>query len=292
MKPAPFRYAAPASLEEALALLCEHGHGAKLMAGGQSLMPMMNLRIARPEVVIDANRIPGLAGWQRDAGGLRIGALARQCVLEDPAGPSGAAPLLAAAIRHIGHVATRGRGTIGGSVAHADPAAELPCCMLALDATLLARSRHGERAIPAAGFFTGVFATALEPDEMLCEIRLPPPLPASGAAFLEIARRPGDFAMVAVAAVLALAPDRSVSKASLALAGVGDTPLRIPEAEAALAGQPAGEGAWAEAGRIVARAIDPATDLHATAAYRRKVSAVLTERALAEACRMAAQGMS
>ena len=292
MKPAPFSYAAPASLDEALELLSRHGSGAKLMAGGQSLMPMMNLRLARPEVVIDLNRIPDLSHWHRDDLGIRIGALARQRLLEEAGGPAASLPLLAAAIRHVGHVATRSRGTIGGSLAHADPAAELPCCMLALDATMVARSTRGERTIAATEFFTGLFATALAPDEILCEIRLPHPQGRSGASFVEISRRPGDFAMVGVASTLQLAADRTIRAASLALAGVGATPVRMPEAEAALIGQAAGEDAWAASGRTVACAISPTSDLHATAAYRCRIAAVLTERALAQACRMALKGAS
>jgi carbon-monoxide dehydrogenase medium subunit len=283
MKPAPFRYAAPDSLDEALELLDRYGGDAKVMAGGQSLMPMMNLRLARPEVVIDLNRIPGLDRWERRDGVLAIGTLTRQRRLEAADGPAATEPLLGAAVRHIGHVATRSRGTIGGSLTHADPAAELPTAMLALDATLVARSAKSERTIGAAEFFTGIFTTALAADEILCEIRLPCRAIGQGASFVEIGRRPGDFAMVGVACTLAAGAGGTIAEARLALAGVGSTPMRMAEAEAALLGATPGAPAWTAAGAIVARSISPSSDLHATAAYRRSVAAVLTERALAKA---------
>jgi len=288
VKPAPFRYAAPDTLDEAIALSDRFGDSARMLAGGQSLLAMMNLRIVRPEVVIDLNRVPGLAAWRQLDGSLRIGAMLRQQVLETPDGPTGALPLLGAAIRHVGHRATRSRGTVGGSLAHADPAAELPACMLALDAEIVAQSSAGERTIPAAAFFRDTFTTALSETEILCEIRVPvPSADRYGCSFIEIARRHGDFAVAAIACVVEGRADGRIGVAKLAMAGVGPVPLRLAEAELVLAGaDPTGE-AFAEAGRAAMRAIDPPSDLHATAEYRRAVAPVLVERALAEACRAA-----
>jgi aerobic carbon-monoxide dehydrogenase medium subunit len=282
MKPAPFLYAAPRSIEETLELLAQYGSDARLLAGGQSLLPMLNLRLARPAVIIDINRIPELVGWTRSQSQVSILPLTRQRELEGGLGR--AVPLLRAAARHVGHVATRSRGSIGGSLAHADPAAELPACMLALDGEFRARSKRGERRIPAAKFFTGIFATALEPDELLCEILVPQHDGATAAGFAEIARRPGDFAIAGAALMLNMSHDGTVGQVQLAFAGVGETPVRIPDAEAALIGRPANASMLAEAGRIAAAAICPDPDLHATAAYRRSVVPVLVERAFADAC--------
>lgn len=279
MKPAPFKYVAAGSLEDALRHLDEHGDDAKVIAGGQSLMPLMALRMVRPEILVDINRIGDLAHIRSEHGAIRIGAMVRQ----DDLGSDGTArrlPLLAQALRHLGHPATRSRGTVGGSLAHADPAAELPICMLAFEAEFGLRSRGGERTVAADGFFSGPLTTVLEPGELLTEIRIPAQESAhTGSAFLEVARRHGDFALVAVACVLAFDGGR-LSRVRLAAGGVSDRPVRLTEAEAALEGQDASAEAFEQAARLATRSIDPMNDLHATADYRRQVAVTLARRAL------------
>ena len=195
MRPAPFEYFAPRTVEDALDLLARHGGEAKLLAGGQSLVPLMNMRLVRPAVVVDLNRIPALGELAEESGRLRIGALVRQRALERDSRIAGRAPLLAAAAPLIGHLQTRARGTAGGSLVHADPAAELPACMIALDAVFHLRSARAHRACQAQDFFRGVMLTSLEPDELLVDIELPAPAPQMGHGFAEVARRHGDFAL-------------------------------------------------------------------------------------------------
>jgi aerobic carbon-monoxide dehydrogenase medium subunit len=266
VKPARFDYVAAASSDEALAALADDE--AKVLAGGQSLVPLLNMRLARPSLLVDVNRVPGLDRVEVD-GTVRIGALARQAdVLTSPA--AAAVPVLAAALRHVGHPATRSRGTIGGSLAHADPASELAAVLLSLDGQVVARSRTGERTIDAEAFFTGPFTTALRPDELLTDIVLPPQgsLPFG---FAELARRHGDFALAG--AIVLLRPAR------LVLFGLGGSPERAPEAERALdEGAPA-----AEVADLATRDLDPVDDVHADGAYRRRVAAVLVRRAVEEA---------
>ena len=288
MKPAPFDYTSAANVAEAITLLAQHGGDARLLAGGQSLVPMMNLRMARPAVLIDINRIAALGGWRIEGGRLRIGALTRQRVLEHDTTLAGHAPLLRQAVRHIGHVATRNRGTIGGSLAHADPSAELPICALALDARLHARSQRGVREIAAEDFFRGVLTTALAEDELLEALTFELSPPATGFSFLEIARRPGDFAMVAVACRVTLGDGGQIAALRLALGGVGPRPERAHSAEAAVTGQLPSAELWRLAGRAANQALAPNSDLHATAQYRTDVAAVLVARALAEAAGHAA----
>ena len=283
MRPAPFEYFAPRTVEDALDLLARHGGDAKLLAGGQSLVPMMNMRLVRPGVVVDLNRVAALGGVREDARGLRLGALVRQHALERDARIAAAAPLLAEAAPLIGHLQTRARGTVGGSVVHADPAAELPACMIALDAVFHLRSARAQRACRAQDFFRGLLATALEPDEMLAEIEVPgPPASRTGHGFAEVARRHGDFALAGACTVLALDTAGVCRHARLVIFGVGDGPY-LARATAALVGERPSAAQLAEVGRAAAGEIDARGDLHATAEYRRRVAAGLAARALGSA---------
>ena len=283
MKPPVFEYHAPATLNEALALLAGSA-GAKPLAGGQSLIPAMNFRLASPGALVDLNRLTELSGIRETAdGGLVIGAMTRHREVESSPVVAARAPLLALAMPSIAHLQIRTRGTIGGSLAHADPAAELPAVMVALEAGLVLQSTRGERRIPAPAFFTGLFATALEPGELLTAIEIAPPPPRTGAAFLEMARRHGDYALVGVAVTLTLTPARRVERARIVLFSVGDGPVRAGQAEAALAGTAGDGAAIAAAADRVQDDIDPPSDIHATSAYRRQLAGVLTRRALAAA---------
>lgn len=283
MKPAPFEYLAPASLDEALALLTRYGDEAKLVAGGQSLIPMLRFRLARPGYLIDIGSLKDLRYIREEADGLAVGALTREFELEKSAAVAARVPLLAAAAGLIGHAPIRHRGTVGGSLAHADPAAELPVAALALDAVFKVAGPEGVRLIPAPSFFLSLFTTALQPLEVLAEIRFPYPAPGTGHAFVEMARRAGDFAVVAVAALLTPGPGGTVAAARIALGGVGDVPLRATAAEALLTGQPATSESFAAAAAAAAAETDPPSDLHATAGYRRQVTPVYVKRALAAA---------
>ncbi|MEX2148399.1 MAG: xanthine dehydrogenase family protein subunit M [Candidatus Rokuibacteriota bacterium] len=284
MKPAPFRYARPRTVADTVGALAEAGGEAKILAGGQSLVPMLNMRLARPALVIDLNGVEGLGAITPSAaGGLRIGALARHADLAASPLVRARAPLLAQAARHIGHTAIRNRGTLGGSLAHADPAAELPAAVVALDASLIVVGRSGTRMIPAGDFFVGLLTTALEADEILTEVHVPPPRGAWG--FAEIARRPGDFALVGLAAVLvpaAAAPSR-LEGARLVAFGVGDGPVRLTQAERALAGAAPDAAAARAAALAAGEGCTPADDVHASAEYRRHLVTVLAEQVVLEA---------
>jgi carbon-monoxide dehydrogenase medium subunit len=283
MKPPAFRYFAPDSLEEALALRAEHAEDSAVLAGGQSLMPLLNLRMAFPGTVIDLGRIGELAGIREWDGGVAIGAMTRQREAERSTLVRERVPLAARALPNVGHAAIRNRGTVGGSIAHADPAAELPAVALALDAEMVARTSGGERTIAAGDFFAGFLTTTLAPDELLVEVRLPG-LPAGhGTAFVELARRHGDFALVGVAAALALDGAGAIADARLVFIGVGGSPVRARDAEAVLRGSAPGEALFAEAAERAKEELDPPGDTHASAAYRRRVAGVLAQRALAEA---------
>lgn len=280
MKPAPFEYAAPRSLDEAVAELGRHGDDAKVLAGGQSLVPMLNFRLARPRVVLDINRVTGLDTLVDAHGTLRVGALVRQRRLERWA--AGRSALLAAAIGHIGHSAIRNRGTVTGSVVHADPAAELPALLLALDGVVVARSARGEREIAALDLFRGPLTTSLGPDEIATETRWTLPPATDGWGFHEVARRHGDFALVGAIAVVGLRAGR-VEHARAALFGAGPTPVRLAALERALVGQPPAAATLRAAAESATRALDTAADVHATAEYRRAVAATLVTRALVDA---------
>jgi carbon-monoxide dehydrogenase medium subunit len=281
MKPAAFEYLAPDSLAAALAALAEHGDGAKVLAGGQSLIPVMNFRLAQPAMLIDLNRVRELDFVRSEGGELRLGAMTRQRRLEREPEVARAAPLLAEAVPWIAHPQIRNRGTVGGSLAHADPAAELPAVALALGARFRLARRGGERWVAAEDFFTGLFATALEPDELLVEIAVPPPPPRTGWAFLEVARRHGDYALVGIAARVELDARGDCRQARCVLLSVGDGPVDARQAAAALAGRPLTADAVAQAAALAGeRDIDPNGDIHASAAFKRHLTRVLTRRAL------------
>lgn len=284
MKPAPFDYCAPTSLDEALHELGRDGE-ARVLAGGQSLVPMMNLRLAQPERLVDLNRVPGLDGLDAGAQRLSIGAMLRQDALAGSERVASDWPLLHQAIRYVGYPATRHRGTVGGSAAHADPAAELPAALVALDAQFIARRNGGTRTIDAADFFVDYYTTALEPGEILTEIQVAKLPTGCGTAFLELARRYHDFPVCAVAAALHCAADGRIETARLGLAGVGSGPVRARRAEAVLVGEVAGDAAFRDAADAVETEIEPLGDLHGSADYRRHVAGVLVRRALGAAHR-------
>jgi carbon-monoxide dehydrogenase medium subunit len=289
MKPAPFDYTAPGSLDEALEILDQRADEAKLLAGGQSLVPLLNMRLARPALLVDLNRLSDLAYVRSDDGVVRIGALTRQREVERSAAVRERVPLLGAATEYIGHPAIRNRGTVGGSLAHGDPVSELPCVAVALDAALVAHGPKGERRIPADAFFQSVFTTSLEPNEILTEVVIPAPPSGTGWGFEELARRHGDFGILGVAALLTLKRDGTIERARLGYAGAADRPLRAGRAEKALIGQRPSAATFEEAARLASSELDPPDDMHATAAYRRTVAIALTKRALAAAERRATE---
>jgi CO/xanthine dehydrogenase FAD-binding subunit len=291
MKPAPFKYIAATSLEHALALKAEHGDDAKFLAGGQSLMPTMNFRLAQPAVLIDINGIDGVAGIRPgDGGGTRIGALTRYRTLERDAAFVGAFPLIAEALPHIAHPQIRNRGTIGGNLSHADPASELPAIALALQARFHVQTTTRERWIEASEFFVGALTTDLQSDEMLVQIELPPLKPRTGCAFMEIARRRGDFAIVGIAAMVTLGEHDECSHARLAFCGVGETPVDASSAADRLIGRQLTEKTICDVAASVQVMIEPGGSVHATADYQRHVAGVLTERTLATALQRARHG--
>jgi carbon-monoxide dehydrogenase medium subunit len=279
MKLPPVDYEAPETVSEALELLAEHLDEASVLAGGQSLIPLLALRLARPAVLIDINGIDELSGVSAADGRVTIGAMTREYVAEETTTIADTVPLLAAALPLIGHEAIRSRGTIGGSLAHADPAAELPAVALALDAEFVVRSKLGERVIPAAEWFEGYLTTSRRPDELLVEVRFPTAGPGTGISFQEVARRHGDFAIVGLAASLTLSGG-AISDARLAFAGISDVPVRAAEAESLLVGERPSAELFDEAARRATVDIDPPADLHGTSAYRKKVAATMARRGL------------
>jgi carbon-monoxide dehydrogenase medium subunit len=272
-------YEAPATVAEAVDLLAEYQDEASVLAGGQSLIPLMALRLARPAVLIDINGVDELSGVSLADGQVAIGAITREYVAEESETVAGSVPLLAAALPLIGHEAIRSRGTIGGSLAHADPAAELPAVARALDAEFVVRSRSGDRVIPAAEWFEGYLATARRPDEILVEVRFPAVGPDTGVAFQEVARRHGDFAIVGLAASLSLAGG-VISDARLAFAGIADVPVRAADAENLLVGERPSAELFEAAARQAIAGIDPPADLNGSSEYRKKVAATLVRRGL------------
>ena len=293
MKPAPFEYHRATSADEAVALLGQLGDDAKLLAGGQSLIPLLALRLTRFDHLVDLNRAPDLAGIEVGATEVTIGPMVRQAAALGHVELARALPALPAATRHIGHFQIRNRGTVGGSVAHADPAAEYPALVLALDATLDLRSPTGARAVPASEFFVSTFVTAMEADELLVGLRFPVWGARSGFAVTETARRTGDFAIAGAVVGVQLDGADRVSRAAIALFGMGSTPLRAPGAETALVGRAAGELTLAdltELGRRATEGLDPPSDIHAPAAYRTDVAAAMVERALTAALASAGAG--
>ncbi len=283
MKPAPFAYLAPRSVDEALAHLAEHGSEARPLAGGQSLVRLMNTRLATPSVLIDINRIGELAAISRENGAVRIGAVARQRACETSPDVRDGVPVFAEAVRQVAHPSVRQRGTAVGSVAFADPSAELPAALLAADGEVVARSSRGERTIAADDFFTGPFTSALAPDELAVALRIPVTSERPGSAFVEESRRHGELPMCGVAAVVTLDGDGAVAQARIALCGVHRRPIRARDAEAALQSEHPDDELLQAAGALAASAADPLGDCHGSAAFRRHLAAVLTRRALATA---------
>src|SRR6185437_11265520 len=279
MKLPPFAYEAPATVAEAVDLLAAHQDEASVLAGGQSLIPLLALRLARPSVLIDITGVGELSGVSAADGWVAVGAMTREYVAEESAAVAEAVPLLAAALPLIGHEAIRSRGTIGGSLAHADPAAELPAVALALGAEFVVRSQSGDRVIPAAEWFEGYLATSRQPDEILVEVRFPAAGPGTGATFQEIARRHGDFAIVGLAASLTFA-DGAISDARLAFSGAGDVPVRAAGAEEFLVGERPSAELFEEAARRATADLDPPADLHGSSEYRKKIAATLVRRGL------------
>ncbi|MGH7326397.1 MAG: FAD binding domain-containing protein [Candidatus Rokuibacteriota bacterium] len=279
MKPPVFEYVAARSIDEALEELARHGGDARPLAGGQSLMPLLNMRLAAPRRLVDLNQIPELAYVIERDGGVAIGAMTRQRAAEKSTIVAARVPLLAETLPWVGHFQIRNRGTIGGSLAHADPAAELPAVAVCLDARVTVRSTAGLRILGAEDLFRSYLTTALEPGELLLEVWWPAARAHTGYAWLEYARRHGDYALAGVAAAVTLRGE-VVAEACLALTGVGDRPVRVRDAERALAGQRLTDDTLRAAGDAVARAIHPPDDIHATAAYRRRLAGVLTGRAL------------
>jgi len=283
MKPPRFDYLAPRTLDEALAHLHHHGDQAKILAGGQSLIPMLNFRLAHPGVVVDVNRLTDLAYVRQQDGGVAVGALTRQHAVERSDLVRARVPIVAEACRFIGHAPIRHRGTFGGNLAHADPASELPAVMVALEAEMAVASRAGNRAVPAGEFFIGPLTTALRPGEMLTEIRIPAAPPRTGGAFVEMARRAGDFALVGVAALVTLDEAGQCARARIALCGVGPTPVRARAAEDALVGQAPTTAVLDEAADRAAAATSPPSDVHGSAEFRRKLARHFARQALAAA---------
>jgi carbon-monoxide dehydrogenase medium subunit len=279
MKLPDFEYRVPETIAEALTVLAQHQDEANLLAGGQSLIPLLALRLAHPAVLIDINRLDELSGVSVTDGWVAIGALTREYMAEESPTVAEAVPLLAAALPLIGHEAIRSRGTIGGSLAHADPAAELPAVARALDAEFVVRSESGERVIPAAEWFEGYLTTSRLPEEIVVEVRFPVAEPGTGVAFQEVARRHGDFAMVGLASSLTLT-DGTITDARLAFSGVADVPVRAAEAERLLIDQQPSAELFAEAARRAAEPLDPPADLHGSSDYRKKVAATLVRRGL------------
>ncbi|MBI4592698.1 MAG: xanthine dehydrogenase family protein subunit M [Candidatus Rokubacteria bacterium] len=279
MKPSPFAYHRPDTLDAAFDLLGRYGAEARLLAGGQSLIPVLNMRLATPAALIDINRLPGLDAIETGPDGLRIGALARHVAVERSALVARHAPLIAQAMPHVAHLAVRTRGTVGGSLALADPAAELPACAVALDARIRLARPGAQREVPASDFFRGIYTTALEAGEILTGVVIPPSPPGWRAAFDELARRHGDYALVGLAARCRL-DDGVIGEARLVYLGVGLTPVSARAAESALAGRKLDDRALAEAGEALDADLDPPSDVHASAALRRHLARVLLRRVL------------
>jgi carbon-monoxide dehydrogenase medium subunit len=284
MKPPPFEYAAPDTVEEVVALLQRHAGEAKILAGGQSLMPLLNMRFARPTALVDLRRVAGLDGIREENGRLIIGAMTTKRTVERSQLVASRQPLLHAATRWIAHPQIRNRGTVGGSMAQADPAAEYPATAVALDAEFQLVGPNGARSVAAEDFFVTYLTTALDENEVLTEVRVPVLPDRTGWSIQEVARRHGDFAMVGGVFLLGIDAGRRCSSARIVLFGVGPTPVRSRDAEQLLLGEAPGEAVFAVAAAKVDEAIDePLSDVHASAEYRRHLAQVLTRRGLAEA---------
>jgi aerobic carbon-monoxide dehydrogenase medium subunit len=288
MKPPPFAYIDPRSVADAVALLAQHGVDAKVLAGGQSLVPLLNFRLVHPVLLVDVNRISALAYIQEQNGALVLGALSRIHAVESSTLVKRHAPLLAEAAALVGHLAIRHRGTIGGNLAHADPASEIPAALLALEGQVVAVGLRGERVIAAGDFFRGPLSTALEPTELLTEVRIPTGPPGSGSAFLEVSRREGDYALVGAGVVLQRDGGRC-ARARIALCGIAGAPVRARLAEGILERAGVTEEALRSVALAVEEVLSPTDDVQASAEYRRHVAGVLTERAVRQAWERAGQ---
>lgn len=283
MKPPRFDYFDPETVEEVLSLLHEYGDDAKVLAGGQSLVPLLNLRLARPAVIVSLRRLTSLDELSEANGVLRIGALTRQATLERSSVVARRSPLLREAVRYIGHPQIRNRGTVGGSAVHADPAAELPTALVVLDAVFQVESRDGSRRIQARDFFRGYLTTSLAPDELLVAIELPTQPKAAGIAFEEFARRPGDFALGGAAATISLDRTGACSGAAIGLLAAGPVPLRAVDAESILIGQRINPDSARAAAAAAVADIKPIADVHGDSGYRRAVVAAMCRRAILNA---------
>jgi CO/xanthine dehydrogenase FAD-binding subunit len=293
MKPPSFKYVAPDSLSQALDIMADNGDDAKLLAGGQSLIPAMNFRLVQPTLIVDLNRLTGLDYVSREPNGdLRIGSLTRQRTLERNGLVQEAAPLLHETMPHIAHLQIRSRGTIGGSLVHADPAAELPVIMVALNGRFKLKQKNSERWVSADDFFQGIFATALEPDELMVEIVIPAMVRRTGTAFVEFARRKGDYALLGVAVLMTLDESGNCLEARLVYLNAGERPIKASQSESVLIGQKPTPALFEEAATIGAEVeINPTGDIHASQAYLRHLGKILTVRALSKAHQRAIETM-
>ncbi|WP_214366666.1 FAD binding domain-containing protein [Pseudonocardia sp. H11422] len=278
MKPPKFMYCDPDTVEDAIALKSRYGHDSLVLAGGQSLMPMLNMRLANPDVLIDINGISDLQRITRTGDVLEIGAGVRQSELETDAAVAAAVPLLGKVVPYIGHIENRHRGTVGGSLAHADAAAELPCAAVTLDATVVVQGPSGRREIAARDFFEGFMTNCCAPDELVVAVRFPVASAASGSAFVEVARREGDFALAAAAAVAEVDAGGRFTALSIGVAGIAATPVRATVVEEALVGQPASAENIAAAAKQIADRVTAGDDLHATGTYRRHLAVTVVKR--------------
>lgn len=292
MKPAQFEYDDPQTEDEALDLLARHGDDCKVIAGGQSLVPLMNFRLARPARLIDINRIDSLSYIRREEGRLVIGAMARHTHLEHAEEVAQGWPLLTEAVGWVGHAQIRNRGTIGGSVAHADPAAELPAAFAALDAKFQLRSKRGARTVSWDEFFVSEFTTALAPDELVTAVEVPTLDPGTGTAFVEYARRHGDFALGGAAAIVKLGRDGRCERATIALLSAGPAPVRAQAAEQQLRGAKLDDSSIRAASAEAVRGLRPTSDLHGSTEYRIGLLRTMTERALTKAAQRATSSTS
>jgi aerobic carbon-monoxide dehydrogenase medium subunit len=287
VKPPKFDYHAPRTVDEAVALLARYGGDAKVLAGGQSLMPMLNFRLARPAALVDVNRIPALAYIREDDGTVAFGALTRQRTIEFSPVVAARLPLLREATRWVGHLPIRSRGTIGGSIAHADPSAEYPAVLTALDGEVVVQGPRGRRSVKAGDLFETYLTTTLAPEELVVEVRLPAMPAGAGFAFEEFARRHGDFAIVGIAAMIVRGAGGRCAAARLATAGAGPVPVRLRAAEKILETEGLGDAAIEAAARKATELVDPDADVHASADYRHHLTRVLTSRAIKRALTVA-----
>ncbi len=287
MKAPRFEYVRPDRLEAAIEFLAEHGEQAKVIAGGQSLVPMLAFRLAAPRFLVDIGRIPDLKRLTIDARGIRLGALTRWRDIERNEELQRTHPLLVEAIRHVAHYQVRNRGTVGGSLAHADPAAEMPGIAVTCEADIVVAGQHGHRTIPAGKFFTGAMTTTLQSDELIVEVRLPPWRAGRRWAFTEFARRRGDFALAGIALFYDVGKEGQARDVRAGAIGVADRPVRLPAVEAAISDRVVMEAVIHAAGAAASESVDPPDDIHAPGDYRRALLRVLTERALASASGLA-----